>query len=157
MLGMEMDEKNKRVIRYIISKLSDDKTGGRTKLMKLMFLIEHYDIEKESIKLVPEIGNDFIIYNYGVFSFSIYNSLISLIRSGEVKEDGFRLYLNNSKKVENIKDAKLNKQINNILNKFGGNSKKQLEEFTLKLLGIPITKKIEFMGIPVKNIIMSLS
>jgi hypothetical protein len=152
----ELNRKNEFIIKYMLSHLTNDNTGGRTKLMKLIFLVEHYDPVEKSVKVMPRVGNDFIIYNYGVFSFSVYDSLIRLIKSGEITEDHFKLSVNeNIKKGSNTVDNKLISCIDNILNEFGDMDKKGLETFTLKLLKISPDKKTDFMGVPVREVIIN--
>ena len=61
---MERARATKSCILYILKHVS----GGRKKLMKLMFLVDYYDASNNKLTLNKAIGNQFFVYHYGVFS-----------------------------------------------------------------------------------------
>jgi len=67
----------KNSILYILNRVKN--LEGRLKLMKLMFLLEHYDFDKNKLTNQKIIGNNFIIYHHGPFSFEVYNELLKMI------------------------------------------------------------------------------
>ncbi|MHA1853246.1 MAG: type II toxin-antitoxin system antitoxin SocA domain-containing protein [Candidatus Heimdallarchaeaceae archaeon] len=146
-------ELTKNLILYTLKKVKN--TDGRIKLMKLMFLIEHYDIETNKIVPQKTIGNQFIIYHFGPFSFEVYEELIRLIREGKINERYFELKSNvDIKNIEKKIHKDLLKRVNIILNKFGNLSGQELEKETLKLLGIKENEKSRYFGIPVEAILL---
>jgi len=138
--------KNQKVIVYLIKRLGD-LIEGRKKLMKLMFLIEHYDTENEKLIKTNFLGNNFIIYHYGVFSFEVMNDYISLNNRGIVTEYPIKTKLN--VKIEKT----LKSRIDNIVLKFSKMHGFELEEETLKMLNIDKKSKELFFGKNVKELI----
>jgi len=58
-------ELTKNVMLYLIKDCN--KRGiklNRKKLMKLMFLIDWYDVEKQKLRKKPLLGNEWLIYYY---------------------------------------------------------------------------------------------
>jgi len=58
-------ELTKNVMLYLIK--TCNKRGiklNRKKLMKLMFLIDWYDVEKQKLRKKPLLGNEWLIYYY---------------------------------------------------------------------------------------------
>lgn len=73
--------------------------------MKLMFLLEHYDPEKGKLTKKQFLGNEFIIYRFGVFSFDVMRDYINLLQQGIIiSEDPIKI-----KKDIRIKDDKVKK------------------------------------------------
>ena len=140
---------NKNVLFYLISKLGSH-VEGRKKIMKMMFLINHFDIPKDSLVKTPFLGEDFIIYHYGVFSFDVMNNFLEL--SNERKIHG-----NFPIKIKSLEIPTLSNQIKEkvdlVIDKFGNNSGKKLELDTLKLLGLNLETKRKHFGEPVTNFI----
>ena len=156
---MEKDQNllTENAIKYILSKLNTG-SGGRTKLMKLMFLVDQYDTKEKKIKLKGNIGNKFIIYNYGVFSFDVYDVLIKLIKRGEIKENDSKLTVNSDiNEAEKILGSDLVGKINEIVVEFGSLDRKQIDMKTIELIGIPYKNKPSFLGVPVEKILMNSS
>ena len=150
-----IDDRNREVILYILDKLK--KFGvGRLKLMKLMFLLEHYDISSE--KLTPDklLGNDFIIYWRGPFSFQVYRSFLHLLENGEILEKGRLLTLETEPDQDRLKSKigeEILKKLNKVLKEFGELDGLELEKRSMKLLGIKQEEKQHYVGIPVDVVI----
>jgi len=138
-------------ILYIVSKMQDKVNINRKYLQKIMFLVNYYDPERNTLTTTHKSFNIyFVIYYYGPFSFEVSDAIIELINKGLLKED-----LNGSIKlakdvnvdlVDIIKD-----RVDKILEKFGEKSSKELVDISLELLGIKDVK--EFLGNPVEVII----
>nr|MDO8062812.1 hypothetical protein [Candidatus Freyrarchaeum guaymaensis] len=48
--------------------------------MKLMFLVEHFNPKRGILAERPRLGNQFLIYYYGVFSFEVMEAFEELVR-----------------------------------------------------------------------------
>lgn len=145
---MKKKKLTKNIILYLINRLGD-KIEGKKKLMKLMFLIEHYDIQKK--KLIPGgfLGNTFYIYRYGVFSTDIMQCFNELVQEKEIKE-GFPLKCTKEIRLEN---EEIKQRIEGVINKFEKVSGYDLEIETLKMMGIEPYEKERHFGKDVNNLI----
>ncbi len=139
---MTSKDKTKKIILYILNSLGS-KIEGKKKLMKLMFLIEHYDLSSDKLNPSGFLGNNFKIYFYGVFSSSIMRSVQDLIDEKKIKE-GFPLVLID--RTELVLEEGLRKRVDGIINKFGNNSGYKLEVSTLGMLNIQPHEKGEYFG-----------
>ena len=147
-------------VLYTIKRLveKDGEIKGRKKLMKIMFLIEHLDLKTK--KLMPDgiLGNDFIIYKYGPFSFEVMNKFSELKQKSFINEKVFTISLS-EKGIEFINKEKeeipeeIKKKINKIVNEYGKLNGWELENLSLKLLGITREEKESFLGNPVSVVI----
>ncbi len=146
---MNKRELTKNIILYLIQKLGD-KIEGKKKIMKLMFLLEHYDFELKKIVESKTIGNEFFIYYYGVFSTEVMRSISSLTAEGKIK-DGLPLKLSGSAGVK--LEPETQGKVDEVITKFGDISGYKLEVGTLKMLGITPSDKDKHMGESVKDIL----
>ncbi len=146
---MNKRELTKNIILYLIQKLGD-KIEGKKKIMKLMFLLEHYDFELKKIVGNQTIGNDFFIYYYGVFSTDVMQSISGLTSEGKIK-DGLPLKLSSGASVK--LDPKIQGKVDEVITRFGDISGYKLEVGTLKMLGITPSDKDKHMGESVKDIL----
>lgn len=134
---------------------------GRKKLMKLMFFLEHYDFNLNS--LTPEhkfCSNDFMIYKYGPFSFDVMNTLEHLEDDGYIEEKNIgypnpiSIKLTEKGKVEleknkpNLNDIQKN-QLSMVKRYFSSKSGYDLEIQSLKELNISKEEKNEYIGLPI--------
>lgn len=138
--------KSQKVLLYLVKELGR-LVEGRKKLMKLLFLMEHYDTEKEKLKKNQFLGNSFIIYHYGVFSFDVMNDYISLNNRGIMTEYPIKT------DIKTRLDEETKSRIDGIIHKFGNKHGFELEEETLRMLGLSKESKIKFFGKDVKEII----
>jgi len=140
----------KNVIVYLLKKLGGH-VEGRKKLMKLLFLIEHFDVRSEKITKHRTLGNRFFIYYYGVFSSDVMDSYTRLVGEGKI-EDGLPISL----KVEDeIKlDEGLVEKIDKIVEKFGKDTGYGLEKKTLRMLGIEPFEKDSYFGKEIEQILL---
>ncbi len=139
----------KKVILYLIKTLKD-KIEGRKKLVKLMFLIEHFDPVSKALSKEKTLGNRFLIYHHGVFSFEVFQCYNELVKEGKII-DGFPIKLKHDIKV-NLNERLKNK-VDKIIELFGNESGYNLEKKTLELLGINSWEKEKYFGMDVENII----
>ena len=144
-----MVDETKNVIMYLIRKLGGC-VEGRKRLMKLMFLVEHFDIKDEKVTKNRTLGNRFFIYYYGVFSFDVMNSYTELAREGKIK-DAYFISLKSRGEVE--LNEKLRRKVDWVAGKFGALSGYYLETETLKMLGIEPSEKDSYFGKEVEEII----
>lgn len=151
LVGMSKDNLNESLILYLIKQLGT-KSEGKKKLMKLMFLLDHYDITTKKLSSSSKIGNNFEIFYYGVFSTEVMGTISRLISENKVI-DGYPLRL--KKEVQTDIDKKTLERADYILEKFGNLTGYQLEVGTLKLLGIKPTEKRNYFGRSVKEIVSS--
>ena len=92
------NKKTKLAIKYLISKLGNN-IEGKKKLMKLMFLVEHYNINTNKLTSTGTLGNKYKIYYYGVFSSDVMYIISELINDKKIV-DGFPLTLNEKSQIE---------------------------------------------------------
>ncbi len=144
-----MKNNTENVILYIINKLGE-KIEGRKKLMKLMFLVEHFDVKKHGLVKTKLMGNDFLIYYYGVFSFDVKKAYDSLVSKNKIK-DKFPIELKQKGQIKLNED--FGGRIDDIISDFGEMSGYELEIKTLDMLGIKPFEKGKFFGKSVKEII----
>lgn len=146
---MNKRELTKNIILYLIQTLGD-KIEGKKKIMKLMFLLEHYDFKLKKIVENQTIGNEFFIYYYGVFSTEVMQSISGLTSDGKIK-DGLPLKLSSSVSVK--LDPETQGKVDQVITRFGDISGYKLEVGTLKLLGITPSDKDKHMGASIKDIL----
>ena len=139
----------KKIILYLLNSLGD-KIEGKKKVMKLMFLLEYFDISSGKITPKKLLGNDFSIYYYGVFSYSVMNTMSEMIEEGKIK-DGFPLSSGDKSSV--VLDEDLRKKVDYIIKKFGGYSGYELEIKTLEMLGIKPHEKRRYFGQEIEDIL----
>jgi hypothetical protein len=85
-----MSKKNKDVLIYLIKSLMDKKSFyGKLQVMKLMFLIEHFNPEKRRIEKKSLLNNKYYIYDLGPFSFEISDEFDKL-KEKDLERDRIR-------------------------------------------------------------------
>ena len=142
-------EKTKDVILYFLRRVGGQ-VDGKKKLMKLMFLVEHFDPERRVLVEKPRLGNQFLIYYYGVFSFEVAECYEELVREGRVA--GWPPTVT-SQEGEAALDEGLKRVVDRVVEEFGGLTGYELEVETLKMLGIEPYEKDMFFGKEVRGII----
>jgi len=151
-LNLDREKLTKNCIVYLIDKLNSKGISiNRTKLMKLMFLVEHYNIESNRIEKNKKIGNEFIIYNHGVFSFDVFENMLQLIREGIISEEFGTLKKISDMEIELPKD--LEKVLDKIIEKFGSLWTEELISKTLEELGIKENEKEKYFGKSIEEIL----
>ena len=131
-----------KILYYLIHRLK--KSGlleGRKKIMKLMFFIEHFDLGKGKLSKNRFVGNDFIIYHYGVFSFNVMEDYLSLLKRGIISENPITL-----KRIEVCLSEDKKDKVKGIIEKFGERTASDLENLSLELLGLSRDTKKEHLG-----------
>lgn len=139
----------KDVLFYLISKLGDN-SEGRKKVMKMMFLVDHFDLKKQSLVKTPLLEEDFIIYHYGVFSFDVMNNFLELSNEGKIEGD-FPIKVNPQENLDF--ESPIKEKVDSIVEIFGKDKGKDLELNTLKMLGLDLETKRKHFGEPVTNFI----
>jgi hypothetical protein len=137
---MSKKYKNKDVLIYLIKRLMEKKSFyGKLQVMKLMFLIEHYDAETKTIREDSLLGNEYYIYYLGPFSFEVSKEFDRL------KEEDLK---------EEVKlDEDLKKKADFVIDNFGMNDGRTLQKFCLNLLNISIEEKGKYMGFKIKEVL----
>ena len=131
---------NKKVLLYLIKKLKEKNTfTGKVQIMKLMFLIDHYDLNKEKLTKNSFLGNEYYIYYLGPFSFEVSEDYDNL--KEETSTNEFEL------------DEKIKEKVDKIIEKFGKYNGEALQEITLKMLEITPKDKGKFIGLKVNEIL----
>lgn len=130
-------------ILYLISRLGNS-IEGRKKLMKMMFLVEHFNFQSNKISKQKNLGNDFIIYHYGVFSFDVMNSFLELSQNGKISLDMPLKVLTGN--TMNLTNQPLKQRVDCIIDLFGKKSGKELELETLKMLNLNLETKRNHFG-----------
>ena len=149
--------KNQQMILYLTRKLKGD-IGGRKKIVKLMFLFEYYDFQKEKIVSTPQFNteNEFYIYYYGVFNADILVETVELIRKDYIK-DAYPLALRDKGKQYEIDDIQSDsdgkKQLDNVIEKFGRKYNGfELELATLAMLGLGLSTKEQYLNKTIEEV-----
>lgn len=131
---------NKKVLIYVIKKLKERRSFyGKLQVMKLMFLIDHFDVEREVLTKNSFLGNEYIIYHFGPFSFEV---------SEEYDKIGDEELKNEVKLEEKIKE-----KVDLIVEKFGKFDGWTLQEKCMEMFGISIEEKNKFMGMKISEIV----
>lgn len=134
--------KNQRVITYLIDRLSS-RIEGRTKVMKLMFLIEHYNPDSKKLTRKGFLGNKFIIYHYGVFSREVMEDYIQLSNEDILEDYGGNYPIRLLKETPSDLDDETRSRVDLIMNEFGNYGGSFLVDYTLKLLGLTRDSKMD--------------
>lgn len=140
------------------------KIYGRKKLMKLMFFLEHLDIERDT--LTPDqkfCKNEFVIYDYGPFSFDVMDDFGELKEEGKITENTeyrpYTIELTNAgkKKFGKIKekmDQDKVRRIGEINERFSDKLGWELEKLSLNYLKVEDEKEKRLLkGTPVRVVI----
>jgi hypothetical protein len=135
-----MSKKNKNVLIYLIKRLMEKKSFfGKLQVMKLMFLIDHFNPEKRRIEKKSLLNNKYYIYDLGPFSFEISEEFDKL------KEKDLE------RKIE--LDESIRNKVDLIIEKFGGIEQRILNKKCMEMLGITIENKGRFLGFRVDEIV----
>lgn len=140
-LNNSLISRNQEVLSYLIDRLGT-RNKSRKKLMKLMFLVEHYDLNSEKLTDKQFLGNDFIIYKYGVFSSDVMEDLLELNTKGILEDYPIRLL----KEIPFDLKKEITSREDSILMRFGDKFGYQLENFTLGLLHLNKETKKKYLG-----------
>lgn len=135
-----MSKKNKNVLIYLIKRLMEKKSFyGKLQVMKLMFLIEHFNPEKRRIEKKSLLNNKYYIYDLGPFSFEISDEFDKL------KEKDLE------RKIE--LDESIRNKVDLIIENFGSIEQRVLNKKCMEVLGITIENKGRFLGFRVDEIV----
>ncbi|MDD5014239.1 MAG: hypothetical protein PHW73_03930 [Atribacterota bacterium] len=148
---MDKKEKNQKIMLYLINKLGKS-AEGKKKLMKLMFLLEHYDFDKEKLLKNCSIGNSFNIYYYGVFSREIQTCFDELFLKEKVEGVFPLIKTKEEVKLEDIEQG-VREKIDKVVVKFGDKSGYSLEVETLQMMKIEPHEKEKYFGKSVSELI----
>jgi len=134
-----------KILLYIIRNWN---IVGRKKLMKLMFLINNYDVETDKVIQDSYLGLNFKIYSYGVYSDEVMKTYFRLYDEGKITEmtkpgnTDVSLKTNINVDLEDYEKSK----IDSIMEKFNDKTGRDLELSTLELLGLTLDTKLNHMG-----------
>ena len=158
------------VLLYLITKYFEifkKPLDGRKKLQKLLFLVEHFDPDRELVtKSSGYTGYTFRIWMYGPFSKKIYQDLRKLKGKDLIQEEKktwkddpwLSVYIDDGSPREmfyytpkiSSRDVRIPlsvmEKINKILEKYGNKSPMELEQFVNQKLDLTPIKKLEYWG-----------
>lgn len=171
-----------KTLYYVIYKFYEifrRSLDSRKKLQKLMFLIEHYDLERGIIGKSERLtGYTFKIWFYGPFSFEIYDDLNVLVRNKVIREtvinydeepildetllgsyidDGEPrkiFYYEPIEKLEDIvkyveRNPYLRFKVERILEMFGRLKPYEIEDLVINKLRLTPFRKLEYWGLTI--------
>jgi len=137
----------KKVILYLVNEMGYS-IGGAPKLMKMMFLIEHYDPGKRELVERGLLGNAFFVHSQGVFSNDVMHCFNDLVSGGKI-ENRFPLKANTRTEFrEGNKE-----RIDNIIHEFKEVANYNLEDAILTMMGLDPYHKQEHYGTRVRELI----
>lgn len=138
----------------------DGEVSGRTKFMKLVFMLEHYDPATESVTAEPRFGvfDDFHIYDYGPFSGDVMDAFDDLKSDGVVSESDEFVNGRRGKVIERSGGADVGDSFDaddfeKIVEQFGEESGSVLADRSLELLGIDPSEKDNYRYTDVSEIV----
>ena len=140
-------DRNKKVILYLVNEMGYS-IDSSLKLMKIMFLIEHYNSNKRKLVERGLLENSFFINEQGVFSDDVLRCFNSLVSEGKIK-DGFPLEANVRVKFNDGEKER----IDDIIYEFKNVPNYDLDNAILTMLGIDSFDKREFYGVEVCELI----
>ena len=145
-------ELTRKSIIYFLNRTKN--MDGRLKLMKLMFLLDHYDTDEKKITCNKTIGNQWVIYHRGPFSFEVYNKILDMINDGSIVEENGSVKCEiKLDKIENKIPDDVKTKLDKIIRVFGSMSGTELENKSLNFLNIKKDQKSTYMGIPIEVIL----
>lgn len=133
---------------------------GRTKLMKLCFLLEHYDDGRLREREAVGAFTDFFIYDHGPFSRDVMNAFNDLRQDGLVREESgqtiagdrrFRIELTADGRRETTGEPP--ERLNEVVEAFGNQQGTELETQTLDMLGVEREEKSQYRHMDVSELI----
>jgi hypothetical protein len=133
--------KTKEIICYIIKKLKSQSTFfGKLQLMKLMFLVEHLDINTDKLVRKGFLGNEFIIYYLGPFSFEI-SKIYDELNPKEIETSVIEL------------SPEVKQRVDKLIERYGNKDGLELQKICMEKLGISPVEKNKYFGLSVKKIL----
>lgn len=149
-MDIEKINYNRRnAILYLVKNLGS-RCEGKKKIMKLMFLLDHYSFTSKNLEQQGALDNDFYIYHFGVFSMRVMSTVNTLIRERKIK-DGYPLKIIDKSEID--LDTDLRKKIDMIIEEFGAKPGYKLEVETLKMLGVEPHEKGQYFGKDISSIL----
>ncbi len=138
----------------------DGHVSGRTKFMKLVFLVEHFDPETEVASAEPRFGvfDDFHIYDYGPFSRDVMDAFDDLKSDGVVEESDEFVNGRRGKVIERSRQDSVGEQFDTdeftqIVKRFGDETGSTLADRSLELLGIESSEKEQYQYTDVSELL----
>ncbi|MGC8985056.1 MAG: hypothetical protein ACP5JZ_07490, partial [Thermosulfidibacteraceae bacterium] len=128
---------NKKVVSYIIRKLKERNSFfGKVQVMKLMFLVDHLNLENDKIERKSLLGNDYYIYYLGPMSFEVLEVYDNL------KEE----------EIEKLEpEGKIKEKVDEILKNYGNKDGFTLQKICMEKLGIK--EKGKYFGFKISEIV----
>ena len=134
--------------------------SGRTKFMKLVFMLEHFDPATGSLVSEPRFGvfDDFHIYDYGPFSGDVMDAFDELKSDGVVSESDEYINGRRGKVIEQNGDMDTGSQFETddfeeVVEQFGDETGSTLADESLELLGIDPSEKERYRHTDVSEIV----
>jgi uncharacterized protein YwgA len=138
----------------------DGQVSGRTKFMKLVFLLEHFDPETETASAEPRFGvfDDFYVYDHGPFSRDVMDAFDDLKSDGVVEESDEFVNGRRGKVIERSRDGSLEgpfdtDEFTQIVERFGDENGTTLADHSVELLGIEPSEKEQYQYTDVSELL----
>ncbi len=138
----------------------DGQVSGRTKFMKLVFLLEHFDLETETASAEPRFGvfDDFYVYDHGPFSRDVMDAFDDLKSNDIVEESDEFVNGRRGKVIERSRQDSVGEQFDTdeftqIVERFGDENGTTLANRSLELLGIESSEKEQYQYTDVSELL----
>lgn len=158
-LGPRSTERQQSFLDTLLA-ACDGRVSGRTKFMKLVFMLEHFDPETETARAEPRFGvfDDFHIYDYGPFSGDVMDAFDDLKSDDAVEESDEFVNGRRGKVIERSGDTALGEPFDTdefaeIVELFSDESGTKLASQSLELLGIDREEKAQYKYTDVSEIL----
>lgn len=158
-LGPRATEQQQSFLATLLA-ACDGEVSGRTKFMKLVFMLEHFDPATERLVPEPRFGvfDDFHIYDYGPFSGDVMDAFDELKSDGVVSESDEYVNGRRGKVIEQNGDTDAGSEFETddfeeIVERFGDKTGSTLADKSLELLGIDPSEKEQYRHTDVSEIV----
>jgi hypothetical protein len=138
----------------------DGQVSGRTKFMKLVFLLEHFDPETETASAEPRFGvfDDFYVYDHGPFSRDVMDAFDDVKSNDIVEESDEFVNGRRGKVIERSREDSVGEQFDTdeftqIVERFGDENGTTLANRSLELLGIESSEKEQYQYTDVSELL----
>ncbi|MEZ3116807.1 hypothetical protein RYH80_12890 [Halobaculum sp. MBLA0147] len=158
-LGPRATERQQSFLDTLLA-ACDGEVSGRTKFMKLVFMLEHFDPATRRLVSEPRFGvfDDFHIYDYGPFSGDVMDAFDELKSDGVVSESDEYVDGRRGKVIErngevNVEPEFETDDFEEIVDQFGDETGSTLADRSLELLGIDPSEKERYRHTDVSEIV----
>ncbi|MFB6177091.1 MAG: hypothetical protein ABEI99_08130 [Halobaculum sp.] len=159
-LGPRSTERQQSFLDTLLA-ACDGEVSGRTKFMKLVFMLEHFDPATGGVTAEPQFGvfEDFHIYDHGPFSRDVMDAFDDLKTDGAVSESDEYVNGRRGKVIERDGGTSSRteefdtEQFREIIERFRAETGSTLADRSLDLLGIEPSEKEQYRYTEVSEIV----